>query len=132
MLVKKYLCSIIAQVSIILILGIAFTIAMPSIIVILYFGKVSFIPVKPFHVKSGACVISDVSISWPFLLLEAILVDVSMAGEFVTSNNTEELNMVEYDRFVISHLTKKEMVVLHQIHRCQCIPSDQAMVDFSR
>ena len=52
---------------------------MLSIINTLYFGEVSFIPVKNFLVKSGACVISDASISWPFSLLEAILVDVSMA-----------------------------------------------------
>ena len=58
--------------------------------------------------------------------------DVSMAGECVTSNITEELKMVEYVHFVISHLTKKEMVALHQIHRCQCIPSDQAARSTSR
>ena len=39
-------------------MGIAFTIAMPSIIITLYFGEVSFIPVNPFLVKSEACVIS--------------------------------------------------------------------------
>ena len=67
------------------VLGNAFTIAMPSIIITLYFGEVSFIPVKPFLVKSGACVISVAYISWPFSLLEAILVDVSMAGVCMTS-----------------------------------------------
>ena len=58
---------------------------MPSIIVTLYFGEVSFIPVKPFLVKSGECVISVAYISWLFSLLEAILVDVSVAGVCMTS-----------------------------------------------
>ena len=102
-------------------MGIAFTIAMPSIIIILYFGEVSFICVTPILIKSVACVIYDVSISWPFSLLEAILVDVSMARVCVTSNITEELNMVEYVRFLISHLKQTETGVPHQIHRCQCI-----------
>ena len=58
---------------------------MPSIIITLYFGEVSFIPVKPFLVKSGACVIYVAYISWLFSLLEAILVDVSVAGGCMTS-----------------------------------------------
>ena len=76
---------------IISVLGIAFAIAMPSIIITLYynlyFDEVSLIPVnnKPFLVKSGACEISDAPISWPFSLLEAIIVDVSMAGVCMTS-----------------------------------------------
>ena len=45
----------------------------------------SFIRVKPFLVKSGACVISIAYISWPFSLLEAILMDVSMAELSMTS-----------------------------------------------
>ena len=58
---------------------------MPSIRINLYFGEVSFIPVKQCLVKSGECVISDASIYWSFSLLEAILVDVSMAGVRMTS-----------------------------------------------
>ena len=58
---------------------------MPSIAITFYVGEVSFIRVKPFLVKSGACVFSDASIYWPILLLEAILVDVSMAGVCITS-----------------------------------------------
>ena len=83
-LVKNDLCKIIAYM-IISVLGIAFAIAMPSIIITLYFGEVSFIPVKPFLVKSGACVISDGSTSWQFWLLEAILVDVFTAGVCMSS-----------------------------------------------
>ena len=48
------------------VLGIAFTRAMPSIIITLYFGEVSFIHVWPSLVTSGACVLSDASISWCF------------------------------------------------------------------
>ena len=71
-------------------LRIAFTIAMPSILITLYFGEVSIIPVKQFIVKSGECVISDASISWPFSLLEAILV-----GEiYVEDLWTDELTCV--------------------------------------
>ena len=44
------------------------------------FGDVSFIPVK-----SEERVISDASTYWSFSLLEAILVDVSMAGVCMTS-----------------------------------------------
>ena len=44
--------------------------------------------------------------------------------------------MVEYFRFVVSQqdldLAEIETEVLHQIHRCQCIPSYQAVVDFLR
>ena len=58
--------------------------------------------------------------------------DVSTAGVCVTSNITEELNMVEYVRFVIIHLTQIETVVLHEIHRSQCIHSGQAVIDFLR
>ena len=68
-----------------MLLGIAFTIAMPLIIITLYFGEVSFIPVKPFLAKSGACVISVAYIYWQSSLLEAILVDVSIAGVCITS-----------------------------------------------
>ena len=80
------MCKIIAYM-IISVLGIAFAIAMPSIIITLYFDEVSLIPVnnKPFLVKSGACEISDAPISWPFSLLEAIIVDISMAGVCMTS-----------------------------------------------
>ena len=70
---KKDLCKIM-HVVIISVMDVAFTIAMPSIMIALYFGDVSFSPGKP----SGACAISDDSISWLFSLLEAILVDVSM------------------------------------------------------
>ena len=58
---------------------------MPSIIITLYFVEVSFIRVKPFLVMSGSCVISDASLYWPFWLLEAIRVDVYMAGMCITS-----------------------------------------------
>ena len=68
----------------------------------------------------------------PSYSIDAILVDVSMAGECVTSKITEELNVVEYVRFVISHLTQIETGVPHQIHRCQCIPLGQGVVDFLR
>ena len=60
-------------------LDIEFTINMPSTIITLHLGEVSFIPVKPFLVKSGSCVFSVAYISWPFSLLEAILVDVYIA-----------------------------------------------------
>ena len=83
------------------VLGIAFTIALPSIIIILYFGKVSFIAVKPFLVKSGACVISDASIYWPFSLLEAILVDVSMAVEDITSCSLLTKNSIWWSIFAL-------------------------------
>ena len=39
---------------------------MPSIIITLYLGDVSFIPVKPFLVTCGACVFPEASISWSF------------------------------------------------------------------
>ncbi len=52
------------HVLIISVMGSAFTIAMPSIIITLYFGEVSFIPVKPFLVKYGSCVISVAYIYW--------------------------------------------------------------------
>ena len=60
-------------------IGIALMIAMPSIIITLYFCEVSFIPIKPFLVKSGACAISVTYVSWPLSLSGAILVDVSLA-----------------------------------------------------
>ena len=66
------------------VLGIALTRAIPSIIITLYFDEVSFSPDKPSLVTSRACAIYDASISWPFSLLEATLVDVSMAGVCVT------------------------------------------------
>ena len=56
-------------------MGIAFTIARPSIIITLYFGEVSVIPVKPFLVNSGSCIISVAYIYWLFVLLETVLVD---------------------------------------------------------
>ena len=62
-------------------MGIAFTRAMPSIIINVYFGDVSLIPVKPFLVSLEH---PHASISWPFSLLEAILVDVSTAGVCMT------------------------------------------------
>ena len=68
------------HVLILSVLGIAFTRAMPSISITLYFGEVLFIHARPSLVTSGACVISDAPISWPFSLLEAILVDVFMVG----------------------------------------------------
>ena len=46
------------------VLGIAFTRDMPSIIITLYFGEVSFIHVRPSLVTSGVCVLSDASIYW--------------------------------------------------------------------
>ena len=73
-------CAKSLHVLILSVFGIAFTRAMPSIIITLYFGEVSFIHVRPSLVTSGACLMSDASISWPFSLLEAILVDVFMAG----------------------------------------------------
>ena len=51
----------------------------------LYFDEVSFIHGNPSRVTSGACVISDASISWPFSLFEAIHVGVFMAGVCMTS-----------------------------------------------
>ena len=59
-------CAKSLHVLILSVLGIAFTRAMPSIIITLYFGEVSFIHVRPFLVTSGARVISDASISWHF------------------------------------------------------------------
>ena len=64
-LVKKDMCKIIAYLDSFC-LGIAFTRAMSSIIAILYFGELSFIHVRPSLVTSGACVLSDASISWCF------------------------------------------------------------------
>ena len=58
---------------------------MPSRIITLYFGEVSFSPAKPSLVTSGACAIYDASISWPCSLIEAPFVGVSMAGVCVTS-----------------------------------------------
>ena len=77
---------------------------MPSIINPLYFDEVPFIDVKPFLVKSGACVISVAYISWLFSLLETILVDVSMAAVCMASYSlvTKNSRWWEYFRFVIS------------------------------
>ena len=100
--------------------------------------EVSFIPVKHFLVKYEACVISDASISWPFSLLEAILVDVSMAGacmlncSLLTKSSISGSNWLCHKPTRLLHLTQIETEVLHQIHRCQCIPSDRAVVDFLR
>ena len=78
-------CAKSLHILILSVLGIAFTRAMASIIITLYFDEVSFIRVRPSLVTSGACVLSADSISWPFSLLEAILADVFMAGVCMAS-----------------------------------------------
>ena len=78
-------CAISMHVLILSVLGIEFTRVMPSIIITLYFGEVSSIHARPSLLTYGECVIFDASISWPFSLLEAILVDVFMAGVCMTS-----------------------------------------------
>ena len=80
-------------------------------------------------VKSGACVISDASISWPCSLLVAILVDVSIAGMCLTSCSSPTKSSIWWSMFAchkpkrMFDWTQIETVVLHQIHRCQCILS---------
>ena len=77
------ICAQSMHVLIISVLGIAFTIAMPSIIITLvrcHLSLLSTFLLSLEHVK-----ISDASISWPFSFLEAILVDVSMAGVCMSS-----------------------------------------------
>ena len=59
-------CAKSLHVLILSVLGIAFTRAMPSIIITLDFGEVSFVHVRLSAVTSGAGVISDGSISWRF------------------------------------------------------------------
>ena len=90
------------------VMGIAFTIVMPSIIITLYFDDVSFIPVKPFLVKSGACVIYAAYISWPLSLLEAILVDVSMAGVYMTSCSLLTKNSRLWTIFVLFVISQQD------------------------
>ena len=63
---SRQTCAKSLPILILSVLGIAFTRAMPSIIITLYFGEVSFIHVRPSLVTSGACVLSDASISWCF------------------------------------------------------------------
>ena len=83
-------------------MGIAFTRAMPSIIITLYFGEVSSIYARPSLVMSGACVISDASISWPFSLLEAILVVVFMAGVCMASYSLVTKSSIWWSIFALS------------------------------
>ena len=87
-------------------LGIEFTIPMPSTIITMFFSEVSFIPVKQFLVKSGTCVISVAYMSWPFPLLEAILVDVSVAGVCMTSRLLLSKNSRWWNIFALSYASK--------------------------
>ena len=99
--VKQGLCKIVACLNY-LVLGIALTRVMPSIIITLFFGEVSFIPAKPSLITSGACAISDASISWPFSLLEATLADVSMPGVCVTSCSLLTKSWIWWSIFALS------------------------------
>ena len=102
-------CAKSLHVLIISVVGIAFmTVAMPSIIFTLYFGEVSFISVKPFLVNSGACVISIAYISWPFSLLEAILMDVSIAGLCMTSCSLLTKNSSWWSIFVFFVVSQQD------------------------